>query len=293
MASVFSLGCLCGRCFRPVGGNAGGFILSCSDFVCGQCSNNGCITSCPACGKQNVQVLDLSNSLPEEVQGSISDPVSQLEALANTAKFQIKYYKQTIRKLLAKVTQLGKENVQLKRCVIPRSCLSFAVLNFSIFSLLQQRDRPTPENQASVQSQRRGNFFEGKHAQKYHFTSHSKHGVGPFRSPHFSQHAPPATQQARPCTTQSSPAPQSQSAEVNWGFGLPPSRAAVTPAPVPAPPQTQASAPAPVQGYSTGGGAGQGGGSPAKPRPYTSYTTPSNLARPPSAQVRLLSYALA
>jgi hypothetical protein len=80
-----------------------------------QCSSNGCITSCPACGKQNVQALDLSTSLPEEVQGSILDPVLQLEAMANTVKFQIKYYKQTIRKLLAKVTQLGKENAQMKR----------------------------------------------------------------------------------------------------------------------------------------------------------------------------------
>lgn len=115
MNSQFQLSCLCGKCFRPVSSSTGGYILSCTDLLCVQCSNNGNITSCPACGKQNIQALNLKEPLPDEVSASISDPVIKLESIINTTKFQIKYYKQTLKKLLSTVSQLAKENQQLKR----------------------------------------------------------------------------------------------------------------------------------------------------------------------------------
>ena len=111
----FGLAGLCGKCFRPVSNEVGGYILSCSDFLCSQCASNGIISDCPACGKCRVHLLDLKKELPDEVGGNLMDPIEQLGRVVSNAKFQIKYYKLTIRKLLSKLGQLNRENGQLKR----------------------------------------------------------------------------------------------------------------------------------------------------------------------------------
>jgi hypothetical protein len=61
-----------------------------------------------------VQVLNMSEALPEEVATSMSDPVQQIEMVASTAKFHIKYYKQALKKMLTRLGQMAKENSQLK-----------------------------------------------------------------------------------------------------------------------------------------------------------------------------------
>jgi oligoribonuclease (3'-5' exoribonuclease) len=59
----------------------------------------------------------MSEALPEEVATSMSDPVQQIEMVASTAKFHIKYYKQTLKKMLTRLGQMAKENSQLKAYV--------------------------------------------------------------------------------------------------------------------------------------------------------------------------------
>lgn len=115
MSGSLALSSVCAKCFQPVSSTSGGFILSCSDFLCLRCSNNGRTTGCPACGKQQVQLLNLSGALPDEVSENLVDPAQRLELTTNAVKFQIKYYKQTIKKLLTRNGQLGKENQQLKQ----------------------------------------------------------------------------------------------------------------------------------------------------------------------------------
>jgi hypothetical protein len=44
----------------------------------------------------------------------MSDPVQQIEMVPSTAKFHIKYYKQTLKKMLTRLGQMAKENSQLK-----------------------------------------------------------------------------------------------------------------------------------------------------------------------------------
>ncbi len=117
MASNFCLSSLCGRCFRPVHPTSGGFILSCSDFLCFNCAKTnipGNVTSCCACGKQGIHALSLCESLPEEVQMSMSDPIANLASVGESMQFQIKYYKQTFKKMLSRISQLSKENAHLK-----------------------------------------------------------------------------------------------------------------------------------------------------------------------------------
>jgi hypothetical protein len=52
--------------------------------------------------------------LPEEVQMSMSDPVANLASVGESMQFQIKYYKQTFKKMLSRISQLSKENAHLK-----------------------------------------------------------------------------------------------------------------------------------------------------------------------------------
>lgn len=118
MATPLSFISLCGRCFRPIQPSSGGFILSCSDFVCGKCliqPADGSLPNCPACGKVGVQALDICGKLPDEVRSSISDPTKTFDSLQNAFKFQIKYYKQVLKKILSRMMKLESESVEMKR----------------------------------------------------------------------------------------------------------------------------------------------------------------------------------
>jgi len=92
--------------------------LSCSDFLCTGCasstSSRCVVNSCPVCGKQGVQGLNLSGNLPEEVSSRMADPIHKLGAAGEAMQFQIKYYKQTTKKMFARIQALTKENRDMK-----------------------------------------------------------------------------------------------------------------------------------------------------------------------------------
>ncbi|KAJ1434467.1 hypothetical protein B484DRAFT_288300 [Ochromonadaceae sp. CCMP2298] len=114
MSSATAFDPLCGKCFRPIQAGTGGFILSCSDFICIKCINLT-PSRCPACGKSGVNSLNLSDPLPEEVQSSISDPGKELKTMTNTLLFQVKYYKSTVKKMLSRLVKVENENVSFRR----------------------------------------------------------------------------------------------------------------------------------------------------------------------------------
>ncbi len=103
----------CGRCFRVVQNNSeeGGSVLSCGDFLCSSCAQLLVSSaSCPACGKQGVRAVFLKDSLPEEVKLNVSDPTKEMERLHNMLTFQVKYYKQLIKKLVVKMNQVDQDS---------------------------------------------------------------------------------------------------------------------------------------------------------------------------------------
>lgn len=119
MALAIDLSCFCSRCCRPLLPSTGGFILSCSDFLCTQCAESTSfrctLSTCPACGKQGVQGLNLNGSLPNEVSSRMTDPVHNLDTFKEALSFQLKYYKQTTKKMFAKIQALSRENRDLKQ----------------------------------------------------------------------------------------------------------------------------------------------------------------------------------
>lgn len=113
----------CGRCFRIVSRETGGFVLSCSDFLCASCfqaaeaaSPGSSTLHCPACNKPGVKSQDINAPNPdEEVTNNLSDVVSTVEKLKNAANFQLKHYKTTIKRMHNTILQLSKENAHYKR----------------------------------------------------------------------------------------------------------------------------------------------------------------------------------
>lgn len=103
----------CGRCFRVVQSTSeeGGSVLSCGDFLCSSCAQLlASSSSCPSCGKQGVRAVFLKDALPEEVKLNISDATKEMERLHNMLLFQVKYYKQLIKKLVVKMNQVEQES---------------------------------------------------------------------------------------------------------------------------------------------------------------------------------------
>ena len=121
MEPDYCLASCCGRCFRPVSPSVGGFILSCSCYVCFNCAKTSSaerVTICLACGKKNIQALNLSSdNLPDEVQAKIQSPLLSIDRVCVTLRDHIQYYKQTTQKMRARIIQLTRENAHMKECV--------------------------------------------------------------------------------------------------------------------------------------------------------------------------------
>lgn len=110
--SALSFNMFCGKCFHTISANSssGGSVLSCGDFLCPTCAPSLISsTSCPACGKQGVRAAFLNDALPEEVKLNISDPTRELEKMHNVMAFQVKYYKQLIKRLLGRLAIMESE----------------------------------------------------------------------------------------------------------------------------------------------------------------------------------------
>lgn len=112
MESIMSLAftILCSVCFeqiQPYNGKA--CVLSCGDFLCQGCSLKNTNNACQACGKVGVRSAALDNTLPEEVRLNISDPTEGIQSLHSILLFQVKFYKQTIKRLLTKIQALEAE----------------------------------------------------------------------------------------------------------------------------------------------------------------------------------------
>jgi hypothetical protein len=118
MSNGFALVSFCGKCLSVVNSKTGGFVLSCSDFICQRCMPThapGERISCPACNKHGVQQLNICSQLPDEVNSRIADPGQKLDSFSITMKFQINYYQQTIKRIHDRYLQTKEENEQLKR----------------------------------------------------------------------------------------------------------------------------------------------------------------------------------
>ena len=114
--SSLNFAIFCGKCFRALAQNSkeGGSVLSCGDFLCAACAATLIAgSSCPACGKQGVRAVFLNDSLPDEVKSNITDPTKELESIHGVLSFQIRYYKQMIKKLLSRL-QIMDEELQKK-----------------------------------------------------------------------------------------------------------------------------------------------------------------------------------
>lgn len=115
--SSLAFSIFCGRCYQNISLNSSetGSVLSCGDFLCSSCAPLVANSSnCPACGKQGVRSAFLNESLPDEVKINIMDPTNELEKFHNILSFQIKYYKQIIRRLLGTLEQFDQENQKKK-----------------------------------------------------------------------------------------------------------------------------------------------------------------------------------
>jgi hypothetical protein len=104
---------ICGLCSKPVNATKdGGAVLSCGDFLCGTCASTQADRPniCTACGKQGVRSAPLNSTLPDEVRQNISDTTQEIESIHSILSFQIKYYKETIKRLLSKIDQLEQQS---------------------------------------------------------------------------------------------------------------------------------------------------------------------------------------
>lgn len=128
---------LCGKCFRVVPANSSGSVLSCGDILCSTCNNIpfGSSSTCPACGKDGVKTLNLSEKLPEEVSRNLSDPSKELESIHEVLVFQVKYYKQIMKRLLLRANKSEHECENYRRSAILLG-LPFVLL-FSLNVLFQ------------------------------------------------------------------------------------------------------------------------------------------------------------
>lgn len=111
-----SFGIICGKCFRSVAANTSGSILSCGCILCSTCTTFSMDTTiCPSCGQEGSRSLRLNDQLPAEVTTKLSDAAQSLENTFQTFKFQVKYYKVIIKKLLQKSGKLEHDCNNYKR----------------------------------------------------------------------------------------------------------------------------------------------------------------------------------
>lgn len=59
-----------------------------------------------------MRAIVLDGPLPDEVKGSIEDPMKTLDSLFQTLGFQVKYYKSIIRKLFTRLKDSESDVVQ-------------------------------------------------------------------------------------------------------------------------------------------------------------------------------------
>lgn len=115
LMSVSSFVAFCGACLQPVTANRGGLVLSCSDFLCNECSQNLTSSfSCPCCGKSGIKSIPLGSNLPEEVLTNMLDPSKEIEKMHEIIVFQVRYYKKVIKLLHKKLNNSQEENNQLR-----------------------------------------------------------------------------------------------------------------------------------------------------------------------------------
>eukprot|EP01040_Poterioochromonas_malhamensis_P018895 gene18895-22169_t len=104
---------VCGNCFKAIliPSSDGGSLLSCGDFLCKDCASNKFSTvGCPVCGRTDVRAVFLNDALPIEVKRNLNDPTKEFQSLYGAISFQIRYYKEVIKRLISKNQQLQLEN---------------------------------------------------------------------------------------------------------------------------------------------------------------------------------------
>ncbi len=87
-----------------------GVVLSCGDFLCGNCVNRFS-GKCELCGTVGVKIASLIDA-PQEVNLMLSDPACQLENMFNILKFQVNHYQNIIKqatRALCKITEAMNE----------------------------------------------------------------------------------------------------------------------------------------------------------------------------------------
>ena len=111
-----SLLIICGACSKTVI-PGGGAVLSCGDFLCEACiqHQHGRVSQCLACNKQGVRIAPLNSQIPDEVRQNISDPAQGFEGVYSVVCFQLKYYKQTIKRLQTKIETLESDKQTLQK----------------------------------------------------------------------------------------------------------------------------------------------------------------------------------
>jgi hypothetical protein len=118
--SALSFLTLCGNCFRNTSQQKEGSVLSCGDFMCLSCSKLVVNTNtCPACGKENVKLALLNDSLPDEVMKNMGDTSKDIESIHDVLVFQVKYYKLMIKRLLFKLQQSNEESRKISKYYKP------------------------------------------------------------------------------------------------------------------------------------------------------------------------------
>ena len=100
MSSFQAFCCICNNAISI---QEGGMVFSCGEYICIQCSNlyQGNFLECPSCRKKGVKVLCLNSTLPNEISKKMSDCANSLNDIQEQLVFQIKYYKNFIKKLVS------------------------------------------------------------------------------------------------------------------------------------------------------------------------------------------------
>lgn len=119
-ASAASFAATCANCLasiNPLQDDA--FILSCGDFQCSSCTSAdasaGALQNCKGCGKIGVKIASLRKNVPPEVTRSTIDILTSLDGVKGALNFQVKYYKQTIRRLVNRILAADREISELHR----------------------------------------------------------------------------------------------------------------------------------------------------------------------------------
>ena len=98
----------CCACEGEVIPSQGGLVMSCGDFLCHRCERTSDYhRQCPGCLQTSIRVLNLQNEseLPDQVIQNMSDISKVIDSVKNVVQFQIKHYKNCLkRKSIAQTT---------------------------------------------------------------------------------------------------------------------------------------------------------------------------------------------